>query len=70
MGYEPGELVEIALERLSHEINPLNPLPIDMDGGGELKDLTTVDLEINQKPARKWSTFYQADPIELFRNKV
>jgi len=65
------QLSEIALAHLAEYRDPLRPLPIRLDPGsdGSLKELLSQGLE-DGRPARKWSAFYQIDPIELFNGKV
>lgn len=65
------QLSEIALAYLAEFREPLRPLPIRLDPGsdGNLKELLSQGLD-DGKPARKWSGFYQIDPVELFNGKV
>lgn len=70
-GLPVEQLSDIALANLSLYREPLRPLPIRLDPGsdGNLKELLTQGLD-EGKPARKWSAFYQIDPVELFQGKV
>jgi len=64
-----NHLVEIAISHLNEFIDPLRPLPIRLEPGseGNLKELLSQGIE-DLRPWRKWSGFYQIDPVELMNN--
>lgn len=70
-GLPAEQLSEIALGHLQLYRDPLRPLPLRLDPGsdGNLKELLSQGLD-EGRPARKWSGFYQIDPVELYQGKL
>lgn len=65
------EISSIVISKLGPEVYPLRPLPIKLEPGteGNLKELLSQNIE-EGSVIRKWSSFYQIDPVELFNGKV
>ena len=68
LGLFSDQIVELVKVRLSQEIKPLRPLALKLDSG-DGKDLLTQNLEEGRIP-RRWSKFYQVDPVELYRGSL
>ena len=68
-GLPPQQLAEVAVAKLGEFRDPLRPLPVRLEPGseGNLKELLSQGLD-EGKPWRKWSGFYQIDPVELMNS--
>ena len=67
-GLSPSQITESVIGKI-RERSPLRPLPILLEGEGDIKSLLTQGLEENEVP-RKWSIWQQTDPVALYKGKV
>ena len=71
-GLNPQEVLDACLAKLGNEITPLRSLtkelqPVD---DGSLKDLLRQDFEEEGLPSRRWSAFWNIDPVSLSKGRV